>query len=398
MLLHPSLAEYNPKWSKIPIITVTGGPRSLKSHMLDESQPGNVITRLKQAGFMPIVRPEIPTIFFASGLRIGEDFVPNRVFQKGLSALGISADKVFCEMALAAEKNNQGRIVILEDRATVIENRAYSDPKTFKAILDGLGTNIVNLRDRLRAGVLHMRTSAFDQRIPYNRTDNNPNRKEETREEAIERDESTLRVWIGTPHLRIVPCFENIQDKLDLAWRYICQMLGYPRPSEIEEKYLVNKNNFSLEDFTVPFEIIDITQFCLKDGPGGYSDRIRMRGQDGNYIYFRTLKKKIEGNEYEEKEKQITEEKFYKHLRREDDNYYPVRKKRVCFVWKEQYFELDLFESPRNDLCLLELELLDSGQKFDLPPFLDVLENVTNDPKYRNRYLAQKCLYPGGIS
>ena len=65
-----------------------------------------------------------------------------------------------------------------------------------------------------------------------------------------------------------------------------------------------------------------------------------------------------------------------------------IAKDRYCIVWKNTYFELDVF--PFWDkLALLEIELLDESQPFELPDFVTVLREVTFEMQFRNKTLAQ---------
>lgn len=54
---------------------------------------------------------------------------------------------------------------------------------------------------------------------------------------------------------------------------------------------------------------------------------------------------------------------------------------------------LDVFSNPSwtiKKLCLLEIELLDENDRVELPPFLNVVKEVTVDPEYSNSAIAKK--------
>ena len=61
----------------------------------------------------------------------------------------------------------------------------------------------------------------------------------------------------------------------------------------------------------------------------------------------------------------------------------------TCFLWEQQYFELDLFRDPAEGLVLLEIELDDIDQPVSLPPFLEIDREVTDDPAFLNSELAR---------
>jgi CYTH domain-containing protein len=65
----------------------------------------------------------------------------------------------------------------------------------------------------------------------------------------------------------------------------------------------------------------------------------------------------------------------------------PLRKQRVCFVWEEQYFELDVFKDM--DLMLLEIELTEEHSIVSLPPWLPIIREVTSEINFRNVEIAK---------
>lgn len=66
-----------------------------------------------------------------------------------------------------------------------------------------------------------------------------------------------------------------------------------------------------------------------------------------------------------------------------------IRKIRYCFLFKNQYFEMDVFCDPQCGLCLLEIELEDEHQQVEFPPFVKVRMEVTDDPAYSNYEIAK---------
>jgi len=63
---------------------------------------------------------------------------------------------------------------------------------------------------------------------------------------------------------------------------------------------------------------------------------------------------------------------------------------RKCFVWKNQYFELDTYIEPKLGLQILELEGVGEHDKIDFPPFIQVLEDITGNEKYYNYQLSKR--------
>ena len=64
-----------------------------------------------------------------------------------------------------------------------------------------------------------------------------------------------------------------------------------------------------------------------------------------------------------------------------------VSKKRYTFIYKKQYFKLDIID---NALALLEVNPISSKSKINLPDKLSILKEVTDDTDYDNATLAKK--------
>lgn len=167
----------------------------------------------------------------------------------------------------------------------------------------------------------------------------------------------------------------------------VLHALGIPEPLEIEKKYLVS--GFSLSG--IPTAEIDIEQQYIR-----YQQdltRIHKRGQHGHFVYYATHKQDIRPGIRQEIEKIITHREYESFARRYQ---YPlraiIRKKRHYFLWQNQYFELDVFTELEwvRGLCVLEIELDNVNQSVDLPPFIDITREVTDDLTFTNASLAKK--------
>ena len=54
-----------------------------------------------------------------------------------------------------------------------------------------------------------------------------------------------------------------------------------------------------------------------------------------------------------------------------------------------KYFELDVFPFWQ-DVALLEIELKDEKEPFEIPAFVNAIKEVSADKSYRNSVIAQK--------
>ena len=152
-------------------------------------------------------------------------------------------------------------------------------------------------------------------------------------------------------------------------------------PYEIERKYLIKMPVFPLP---VETQSTDIEQAYLVN-PDGNSERVRMRAGK----YYHTLKVHISNVVREEYEREITREEYEKLIERRDPNCTFIKKVRHVFEYKGQTFELDVFPFWKNQ-AYLEIELPGITARVDIPDFIEVIREVTEDRAYSNHSLAIK--------
>ena len=71
--------------------------------------------------------------------------------------------------------------------------------------------------------------------------------------------------------------------------------------------------------------------------------RVRQRGENGNYIYFKTVKKKISAIKRMEIEERLTQQEYLTLLMNADTTKRQIRKDRYCMTYNNQYFEIDVY-------------------------------------------------------
>ena len=168
---------------------------------------------------------------------------------------------------------------------------------------------------------------------------------------------------------------------------------GAPVPREIERAFFVASMSTeeALRRIPVPCTVIEIKQAYI-DWPGSEEVRIRKSTQAGNSRYYRTHKAAISSGERSEREFKIGKRRYRSLLKRVLKNTDILYKDRICFQWRDQYFELDIFRKPNRlrRLARLEIELRHGGVEVVLPPFLIVLAEVTDSLAFANGGLAEK--------
>ena len=65
-----------------------------------------------------------------------------------------------------------------------------------------------------------------------------------------------------------------------------------------------------------------------------------------------------------------------------------IRKTRYCLVYKNQYFEIDIFPFWK-DKAIMEIELNREDQEIEIPKMIKIIKEVTDDERYFNASLAK---------
>ena len=184
-----------------------------------------------------------------------------------------------------------------------------------------------------------------------------------------------IKSWLGNEHLRVAKDTAALVREIDF-------FLGIPEPVEIERKFLIEKpNEQELLDYGL-CDFVDIAQAYVEKN--GERFRVRKRGKDGDYVYIKTQKEKISDLKRIEKESRISRSLYAESIKGQRVLY----KRRFLLLYGEKYFELDIFPFWQ-DKALLEIELKSEGESFEIPPFLKVIKEVTEDKNYRNSVIAK---------
>lgn len=357
---------------------LTGGPCSGKTTGLStiEQELGN-------RGYAVLIVPETATELISTGIRpFGTTALNLLDFQYVLLDKQLHKELLYSQVASSLLGSD--KIVILHDRG-IIDNKSYITNEQFQKLLSDHGLDEVTARDRYDA-VFHLVTAADGAEEFYTLANNTA--RTETPEQARDLDKRSIANWNGHPHLRIIDNSTDFEKKMKRLMNEVYSVLGDPIPLEIERKYLIKRPSLEEMSFFVPLTMVDIVQTYLTSS-GGVERRVRQRGQGGNFSYYLTEKREIDGGlKRAESEKKISEKEYLRYLTEMDPSLSPIVKRRICFPYNGQYFEMDFFNFS-TDLALLEIELTNERDSVDLPYFINVVKDVTFLPHYRNRSLAK---------
>lgn len=356
-------------------IVLTGGPSGGKSTGISVIEQ-----KLTDRGYKVFVLEEMASILIRSGY--APWVVGNKLFQDAIIKLQVERNKLYNDLY----EKFLDKMVILHDRG-LMDGNAYIDTDTFNKLLNKYGFSKTSALDYYD-GVFHLVTAAKGAREFY--TLENNKARTETPEQAAELDDKLLKCWNGHQHLRVITNGCDFNTKIDKLMKEVFSLMGIPVHMEIEHKFLIKMPN--IEKLKEKYDIteVNIMQTYLKNDDG-IEERVRQREIDGDFTFYHTHKRNIDDNglSREEKEEKISQCEYLKLLYRADRDLSPIIKKRYTFLYKDKYFEMDVYPFW-NDKAILELEVSSENEIFELPEGIDIIEDVTNNPKYKNKALAKR--------
>ena len=360
---------------KITKIVITGGPCAGKTTAMSWIQ--NTFTK---AGYAVLFIDETATQLITGGAAPWLS-TSNRDYQYQLIRLQQAKETAFAEIGKTLKED---KILVVCDRAAM-DNRAYMSGEEFDWVLEKAGTNKIALRDQYDA-VFHLVTAAKGAEKYYTLANNEA--RTETVEEAAALDDRLVACWTGHPHFRVIDNSTGFEEKMQRLVREIAAFLGEPVPIEIERKYLIARPDPVLLAQRPNCEKVDIVQTYLKTAAPFEECRIRQRGGNGHYIYFRTWKRKAEGIRRVEVEERLSQEEYIACMTEADPAFRPIRKERYCLSENGLYYEIDLYPDWQ-DTAVMEIELYSEDQEIIFPDGIEVIREVTGDRAFSNRELAR---------
>ncbi len=359
---------------KITKIVLTGGPCAGKTTAMNWIQNNFV-----KQGYKVIFIPETATELITSGFAPW-DTRTNVDFQEILINLQLEKERLFEE---AAKKLPNDKILLVCDRG-IMDNKAYMSKKEFNTLLKNNNLNEIKLRDSYDA-VFHLVTAAKGAKEYYN-LDNEA--RTETIEEATRLDDLLIAAWTGHPHLRVIDNSSDFEEKMKRLMREIAAVLGEPNPYEIERKFLIEMPDIEYLESLPNCEKVRIVQTYLNSSDDE-EVRIRQRGNNGTYTYSKTRKINVDSMKRIEVETRLTQEEYINELLNADPTRGQIVKDRYCLCYKNQYFEIDIYPFW-NDKAIAEIELISEDQKIEMPDFINVIDEVTDDINFKNSEIAKQ--------
>ena len=361
---------------EIKKIVLTGGPCAGKTTALVK-----ITEYFSGFGYKVFNVPEVPTIYSTAGWNY---LTPNRDLyyqvERAILETQLALENQFMQLAKVCEKP----VLVVCDRGAM-DISAYIKPEEWDEITRMAGTNSEALRQSYDA-VLHL-VSAADGAEQFYTTATNATRYEQANEEGLriarELDKKVIKAWTGHPHLRVINNHDDFENKLNRVLSEISKVVGMPQPAQQERIFRVELTGEIPESSESM-----ITQTYLVTEPGSEVLLRRREWSGGKVVNVHRSKKRINDNEVIETERQVDNNLYEQMLSQADPYRATIRKKRQSFIWKGQFFEIDTFLEPINNLVMMETKGVTAQETVNFPPFVKVIEDVTGNPKYLNYNIA----------
>ena len=159
-------------------------------------------------------------------------------------------------------------------------------------------------------------------------------------------------------------------------------------PLEIERKFLIAYPDTDLLDRLSGGNRSQISQTYLVSEKGT-SERVRARTQNSATVYTHNTKIKLSSMKRIEMEDEISEAEYNELLRRADSKCRTIEKVRYLVPVGAFVFEIDIFPFWQ-DKAFMEVEMPSEDTKVDLPDFVHIIREVTDDDRYTNHALAKE--------
>ena len=356
-------------------IVLTGGPAAGKTTLISR-----ILKEFKQEdGWRVITIPETATELISGfGIKPFGNCMSMRIFQDFVIGVQIHKEK----LALwAAEVVPEKDVLVIYDRA-LMDDKAYISDEEFAATLAGFDGRTEKTVLAGYDAVLHLVTCAKGAEFAY---DLGNEARTESIEYAREMDDRTLRAWSGHPNLRIIDNAINFEDKINRAIREIYRIVGQPEPMVRKRKYLISMpdmENLAERYAAVPIDMVQ-TYLCMTNPC--IERRVRRQKHGGEYMYFYTEKHiRPDGTKWDT-EKPITEKDYNRYLLEADPELQSVDKTKYRFVYDSCRFEIDVYPFSADKAVMFRYSENDEAA---IPPEIRVIREVTGDPDYKNKQLA----------
>ncbi|KAM3963562.1 LOW QUALITY PROTEIN: TRPL translocation defect 14 [Aphomia sociella] len=371
-------------------LVLTGGPCGGKT-----TGQSRLSTFFENLGWKVFRVPETATVLLSGGVKFA-DLSPDEAvkFQENLLKTMIQIENTFFELGRTCQRN----CLIICDRGAM-DASAFISKETWESMMSSNNWNSVELRDNRYNHIVHMVSAANGAEDFYSTEDH------ACRSEGVELarvlDYNAAAAWIGHPYFDVIDNSTDFDKKMNRLIACVCQKIGIDTGDRLnvnskKRKFLVKAP--LPPDTEFPFQDFDVVHNYLQSDVRKAQVRLRKRGQKGHWSYIHTLRKFHPTNgQSVEVRTQLSHRDYQNMMPQRDDAHFTIFKKRRCFIFNNQYYQLDIYRQPTHPRCrgLVLLETYSATYDQDaliqsLPKFLTIEKEVTGDPAYSMYNLSLK--------
>ncbi|CAG0884078.1 unnamed protein product [Cyprideis torosa] len=362
-------------------LVLTGGPCGGKT-----TGQSRLCTFFENLGWKVFRSPETSATLLNGGVKFADLSDDEKYrFQENLLLTMLQIETTFFDLACSSKKH----CLVICDRGAM-DASAYIDKKKWERIISTNRLNHQELRDSRYNQVIHMVTAAkgaedfYSQDETYSRF--------ESLAHARELDDKVAEAWVGHPYFDVVDNSTDFETKIMRMIHLVATRIGIDtgdrlKASAKKRKFLVRTMppDSAFPPATQDFQVV---HDFLRSGDRRVQVRLRKRGQKGAFNYLHTIRKPEVRGQVVEVRTQLTQRDYVHLLSQRSSQHTTVYKLRKCFLWKNHYFQLDMYRSPSHPRCvgLIFLETYTTRTSEELigllPDFLEIEKEVTGDPQY----------------
>lgn len=375
-------------FKRIHRVVLTGGPCAGKTTSINRMK--NFFINI---GWKVLCVPETATFLLSAGMLFGDLDDKNKTdFQENLLKTLLQVEDTVNETAKYYNDELQKNCLVIYDRGAMDPVSYLGEGEWEKLKSRNPSWNDVELRDDRYDQIIHLITAANGAEKFYT-LDNNATRTE-TLEIAREVDARTARAWVGHPCIDFIDNTTGFEKKIARALLAVCDRIGLHLKGFDEgnkkRKFLVK----SIPDdklFPNYQELNVVHNYLSSNSPGMGQARIRKSGQSGVWSYSYTIRQ-VKDNQVVETRTKVDRKEYAILEKTKALTQWTIYQTRRCFIWRNRYFRIDIYEEPCNPRCrgLILLSTRAVDKDLCLPDFLEIEKEVTHDENYSMFNLSNK--------
>ena len=374
------------KRKRVYKVVLTGGPCGGKT-----TGQSRMCTFFEGLGWKVFRVAETASILLSGGVE-WSNLAPQDAFkfQENLLKTMIQVENTFFALAECCDRD----CLVICDRGTM-DASAFISKDDWQKLLKDNGWNSVDMRDTRYNQIIHAVSAAKGAEDFY--TVENHSCRTENFQVARLLDDRAAEAWVGHPYLDVIDNTTDFDTKMSRIISAVCQRMNIDTGDRLETdarkvKYLVRSLPADCE--FPPFQDFDVVHDYLQTNSKKSQIRLRKRGQKDRCSY--TITDRWVRGQVVEVKTPITGRDYCNMLKQRDPLHLTIYKKRRCFLYNNQYFQLDIYKEPCHPRCqgliFLETYTTQNLQVLHkkLPDFLDIASDVTADPTYSMYNLSLK--------